>query len=125
MANVKVRAASLYVNGSKVAEFEGTDYDLQGGDEAQFGAEGYIGDSEGAITTQVTATGVIPVSGTKVDLIGIFLRKEDVSIGLNAISGKLHKIDMRCRNINVKSSHRNGTMNGTFTFGGGEPKVTG
>jgi hypothetical protein len=125
MANVKVRAASLYIDGSKVAEVEGSDYDLTGGDEAQFGAEGYMGHSEGAITTKVSCNGIIPVAGMKVDIVSIFLKKKDVSISMASISGKIHKITMRCTNANVKSSHRNGTQNGSFTFEGGEPSVTG
>lgn len=125
MANVKVRAASMYIDGSKVAEFEGSDYDLVGGDEAQFGAEGYMGHSEGAITSKVTANGLIPVAGMKVDIMSIFLKKKDVSVALASVSGKIHKITMRCTNANVKSSHRNGTQSGSFTFEGGEPSVTG
>jgi hypothetical protein len=125
MAQVKVKAASLYINGSKVAEIEGTDYDLQGGDEAQFGDGGYQGHSDGAITTKVSATGIMPVPGMKVDLVDRFLKKKDVSVSLATIQGKIHRITMRITNCNVKSSHRNGTQTGSFSFEGGEPEVTG
>lgn len=125
MANVKVRAASLYIGGSKVAEVEGTEYDLVGGDEAQFGDPGYLGHSEGAITTKMNCTAVLPVKGTKVDMVDIFLKKKDVSVTLATVAGKFHKITMRCVSCNVKSSHRNGTQMGSFSFEGGEPSVTG
>ncbi len=121
MATIKIRAASMYVGGVKIAEFEGTTYDLEGGDEEQFGDPGFLGYTDGAITTKLSATGVHPVAGMKVDLITPFLNKQDIDVGLTLINGRIHQITMRILKCNVKSSHKNGSQAGDYSFGGGEP----
>lgn len=124
MASQKVRAASLYVGGSKIAEMEGNDYDITGGDEAMFGDPGYLGHSEGAITTKVACNGILPVAGMKVSLVDLMLKKKDVSVALSLIDGRIHRITMRVTQAQVKSTHKNGMQSGSFTFEGGEPSVT-
>lgn len=125
MAQIKIRAASLYVGGSKIAECEGTTYDLDGGDEAMFGDPGYLGHSEGAITSKLSAKTIVPVKGMKVSLLDALLKKKVVDVALGIVDGKIHRIQMRVTNASIASAHRNGTQTGDFTFQGGEPEVTG
>lgn len=122
MANVKIRAASLYINGKKAGEFEGTEYDIKSGDEAQFGDPGYLGHSDGATTTSLKATGIHPVGGMTVpSLIKAMANKQDLDIALSPIDGSIHQVTMRCVGANTKSSHKNGTQMGEYSFEGGEP----
>ncbi len=125
MANVKVRAASVYIGGKKVGTFEGNNYDIASGDEAQFGDPGYLGHSDGAVTTKLSCTGVIPVSGMQVNMIDIMKQKKDVDVTLALVDGKIHQVTMRVVNARGKSSHKNGSQMGDFNLEGGEPQISG
>lgn len=121
MANPRFKAASWWVGGTKMAEFESNDLALESGDEAQFGDPGQIGYSDGAITGTLNAQGVVPVAGLRVDILAAFLAKEDLEIQLTTVLGKTMGATARITKCDVKSSHRNGTQRGEFTLGFGEP----
>ncbi len=125
MAEVKIRAASIYAGGTKIGEASGSTYEINGGDEAQFGDPGYLGHSEGAITSKLSFNAIIPVPGMKVDLVSKMLKKETVNMAMGLVNGKIHRVPMRIVQAQVTSEHRNGTQNGSFSLEGGEPEVTG
>lgn len=124
MANVRVRAASMYVKGKRAGEFSGTKYSRKSGDEAQFGDPGYLGHSDGAETTEVSADGIHPVGGITVpSLQKAMSNKEDLDIVLSLIDGSIHQITMRCTQADTTSDHKNGTQMGSYTLQGGAPKI--
>lgn len=123
MANPRFKAASWWVGGTKMAEFESNEFDLESGDEQQFGDPGALGYSDGAITGSLQVTGVVPVAGLKVDITKSFLNKEDIDIQLTNVLGKTMSTTARITKCSVKSSHRNGTQRGEFTLGFGEPSI--
>ena len=125
MPEVAIRAASLYVDGQKAAEFEGTEYNLLSGDEQQFGDPGAIGFSDGAITTTLTATGVHPVAGMSIpDLMTAMLNKQYLDIALALVNGHIHQVSMRCLTAKTTSHHKSGAQEGQYSFGGGQPSIT-
>jgi len=120
MPQVKVRSASLFVGGKKVGQISDIDYTYDTGDEAQFGDPGYIGHSDGAPTTKLSAKGLIPLAGMDVDVLGMMQRKETFDVALGVIAGKIHQIPMRGKTAKVTGSQKNGTLEGNFDFEGGD-----
>jgi hypothetical protein len=124
MAFVRVRHASMYVAGKKVAEMFSNTYHVGSGDEPQFGDDGFQGMSDGAITTTLDCETIVPVIGTSVDILSLLLNKQDSDINLGLMSGRLHTVTMRCTEADYKSDAKTGTLTGTFKFFGGVPTLT-
>src|ERR1700724_3442662 len=113
MAEVKIRGASVYVNGKKLGNIENSKYHMKSGDEPQFGDPGFIGYSDGAMTTNLSGTGVIPVKGMGVDLVAVMKAKQSVDIMVSLIDGHIHAITMRTLEAEFDSSHKSGVETGT------------
>lgn len=124
MANIRVRAASIFINGKKQGTFEGTEYEYNSGDEPQFGDPGFLGHSDGAGTTRVTANGVNPLPGSGALLFQAMLNKQDVDVSLFPIDGGVHTITMRCISGKATSHHKPGTQEANYVLSGGDPKIT-
>jgi hypothetical protein len=124
MANIKVKAASIFINGKKAGTLEGTDYEYNSGDEPVFGDPGYVTSSDGAITTRVTATGFNPVPGSGLLLFQAMNNKQDVDVSLFPIDGGVHTITMRPLTGKAQSSHKTGMQSSNYTFIGGQPKIS-
>ena len=120
---LRMRSASMYIDGTKIAEFEGTTYDLVGADEAQIGDGGYLGHSKGAITSRITATGIVPLAGLNVDMHDLKLKGTEVMIILAPLAGKIHTVRAVCTGVTIRNSHRAGTQQGDFTFEGAPPDI--
>ncbi|KAK4045224.1 hypothetical protein OUZ56_032632 [Daphnia magna] len=102
---MRFRHASLYVNGAKVAECSGSTIDIESGDEAQIGDDGFLGYSDGAITSTVSLETVRPVGGTGKKLMEEYmLNTTDVSLIGNSIEGKAFSwSSMRVTKASTKS----------------------
>lgn len=122
---MRFRHASLYVNGAKVAECSGSTIDIESGDEAQIGDDGFLGYSDGAITSTVSLETVRPVGGTGKKLMEEYmLNKTDVSLIGNSIEGKAFSwSSMRVTKASTKSEAKNGTLTGSYTLGSGRPDI--
>ena len=125
MADVKIRSASLYIKGKKAGEATGFTYDIDSNDEPQIGDDGYLGHSEGVTTTSLSFNSIVPVKGMQVAVLSALVEKKSVDVALSLIDGKIHQITMRVTKATVKSTRKNGTLDGDFQLGGGEPKITG
>ena len=79
MARALIRPFPLYANGLKVAEVSGGTYEIASGDEMQIATDGYLGHSDGATTTKVSPSCIIPVKGMKVTVDSILLGPASVS----------------------------------------------
>ncbi len=122
MAYARVRHASAYVGGRKVAEMFNNSYDVSSGDEPQFGDEGFVGMSDGAITTTFEFDQVVPTNGSSVLVENILLNKQDIDLAVGLINNKLHQVTVRCTGGTWKSDTKAGTLVGSFKFMGGVPK---
>ena len=124
MALVRVRHASMFVGSKKVAEMFRNKVALNSGDEPQFGDEGFLGMSDGAITTQLDFDAIVPVSGMTVDLTAYLLNKTDVDITSGPVNGKLYTWTSRCTKAEYDSDSKAGTQTGAFSFMAGVPTVS-
>jgi len=115
-----VRNAPIYQNGKKIAEVETGDLEVRDGGEPQIGAEGYLDDSDGPITSTLTCNTILPVAGMTVRIavggrytMGMF------------IDGVMKQARMKCRMAKYTTDSKNGTAKGQFEFGGGQPSESG
>lgn len=122
MAFVRVRHASMFFNGKKIAEMFSSEEDIASGDEPQYGDEGFVGMSDGATTTTMSFDAIVPTNGsTSAQVEAALLSKQDFDLTLGLIAGKLHQNRMRCTQATYKSDAKAGTLVGSFKFMGGAP----
>lgn len=114
-AGSKFRAIPLLIAGRKFAECNGTVYTAQSGDEQCIGADGVLGLSEGIPILKIEADFVQPVSGTKIDIYGMFVNKTEF-VAQQPIGGKSHGSRMRITDISITSETKNGTCKGKITM---------
>lgn len=124
MAMVRVRHASIWLGGRKLAEMYKTDTELASGDEPQYGDEGFVGMSDGATTTTIDFDVIVPISGMTVAVEQAILNKSDVDVTSGLINGKLWQLTMRCTKAKYSSDVKPGTLTGSFTFMGGKPSLS-
>lgn len=122
MSNARIRYAPLYIADQKFAEAHTVDYTMTSGDEAQFGAEGYIGHSDGATTVKFSCTAIVPVVGTNVDVVSLIKNKQYVDVAL-PLNGKFHRASCRCVSANYTTDRKTGKLEGKFDFEGGDPNI--
>jgi hypothetical protein len=124
MGQARFRHYPIYIRNRKVAEFNAGAYDMESGDELQYGSEGILGVSDGIINLKLEGDAVIPVSGTSIDFTTIFLGKQYVSVMIR-VNGKRHVWVGRLTSMNYNSASKNGEAKGKFTFIGTEdPNIT-
>lgn len=115
MASARFRPIPWYINNRKVAEANGSAYNLDSGDEVQIGHEGVLGLSDGVPMIKLDLDFVQPVAGTKIDFIAMFKNKQEVAIQ-GAIGGKIHAIPMRITNLSITSTSKTGAVTGKITL---------
>lgn len=121
MANVTVRAAVIRVASKKIAEAHSGDLSVASGDQAVFGAEGYLGHTQGATTCKLTLKAIIPVAGMSKDLTKLVLTKQRSSVTFLA-GGIEYQIENAVAvNFAISSETQSGVLEGTFDFEGGVP----
>lgn len=124
MAEYRIRAASIYVNGKKAAECNASNYTVDGNDEQQFGDSQVLGMSDGIVTSQLKITTVHPVGGmTTPSLFKAMLAKTYLDIAVATMDGAIHQIRMRVTQADVKSEQKNGSQMGDYSLVGGEPTI--
>jgi hypothetical protein len=125
MAMIRVRSASVYINGKKGGTFEKNDYEFNSGDEPQFGDPGLVGFSDGATTTKLTLDGLNPLlGGDSLALYNAMINKSDVTVSLFPVDGQTHTITMRVISGGATSDHKSGAQNSKWTLSGGAPKIS-
>lgn len=120
-----IRHMSFFYKGKKVAMASGTQYDIEGNDEDQFGDEGWVGASNGAVATKIRVDVIVPVAGTRVTVVTDMLAKRYVDVGLGIVDGKIHRVNMRCRTVSFTGASQQGSLTGNWEFTGGKPELTG
>ncbi len=121
MADVIVRAAVVRVASKKIAEAHSAELSVPSGDEATFGAEGYLGHTQGAITCKITMKAIIPVAGMSKDLTELVLNKRRVSVTFFAGGTEYQIENAAVTQFDISSETKSGMLEGSFTFEGGKP----
>lgn len=124
MALARIRHYSVFVNSKKVAEAYKSKVALNSGDELAYGDAGVIGVSDGAANTALDFDSITPVSGSTASIEQILLGKQNVDIQLGLVNGKIWECQMRCTKADYDTDMKTGTLNGSFSFIGGEPTIT-
>jgi hypothetical protein len=124
----RIRHASIYIDGKKFATVTSNTYSIASGDESQIADDGYIGHSDGAETTKLSADTIEVVSGEAEDSKKLkkALRSKrylDMSIGL--IAGDIEEVRMRCVSCEFVSESAAGKQTGKFEFEGGRAESVG
>lgn len=122
MAQAVIRNAPIFFKGKKIAEIETGSMEINSGDEAQIGTDGYLGHSKGAITSKIDCNVIVPVAGLGVTMTDALLNKRDVVVGM-FYDGKLFQAEMRCTTMKGDTDSKAGKLTGTYTFEGGKPEV--
>lgn len=121
MSRSRFRAVPLYINGKKVAEVTKGKLSLASGDEMQIGTDGYLGHSDGAMTSKLNPTCIIPVGGmTTTALRDALFNKKYLTAGL-PVDGKFMQVDMRVVSGDFDWDWKTGTITGDYSLEGGEP----
>ena len=124
MANVRVRPFSLFFNGKKLGQMHQAKFTLQSGDEPQFGDGGFVGMSDGAATSTVSATTIVPATkALDFDLVGALQNKQDVDVAV-PIGPNIFMVTVRTTKAEFDTDQKTGTLSGNFEFMGGESKRT-
>jgi hypothetical protein len=119
-----VRPISLYLGNSKFAEVTSGDYNVTAGNESLIADGGWIGESSGAVTTEITPSIIIPVSGTTVDAVTLILQDKYIKASM-LIGGKIHTVDVKANGASFKWDHKSGMCTGDLKLRGGKPQLTG
>lgn len=117
-----VRAPSLYLGTTKIAECFGGDCDIKSNSERQYGDQGAFAITDGALEGDITFKTVQPVAGMKKDVLEVLLGQKYVSMGV-PYGGKLIKIQGKVTGGKLTWDKQKGTYNGDWTFMGLEPQT--
>lgn len=116
--------ASVYINGKKLGKATGGGYTPQSNSESVFGDGEYLGETKAPTFTEITVDTVEPVGSSGIDIVQMYLSREEVNVAIATIEGDLHQLDKttitRCE---VRWTNNNATKTGAYTFRGGKPKI--
>lgn len=125
MPGERIRHYSVFYKGRRVGKFSAMDLTIASNDEAQLADEGYVGHSDGPITSTLETDAIVPVAGIGVTILQDMLSKKYVDIGKGIVDGKILTTSMKITQCQYTADPKNGTLNGKFRFEGGAPTVTG
>lgn len=123
MATYRVKHASVFVAGKKVATANTSDITVNSGDEVQFGDAGFAGFSDGATTTSCEVTEIVPITGTTFDFDAAIVGKQNLEMSFGLLNGNIWQVTMRAMKHDYKSDAKTGTLTGSISLAGGEPKI--
>lgn len=125
MANPVVRPWPIFINGKKAGTVSKGSYKINPRREPMFGADGLLTHSKGAVTVELQATEITPVSGSSLTtILKKILNQEDFELAA-PIGGQLHKFTAACTGTGFESDSESGKATGEATFSGGLPTVQG
>lgn len=124
MSKSFIRPAPIYYNGKKVAEIREGTYEISTNDQREITADGYIGHTDGAETSDVQMTMVVPVPGISITALPDMLAKRYVTIGIYE-DGKLHNLEGRITKMAYSWNHEKGENRVVGSFEAGKPDLAG
>jgi hypothetical protein len=127
MANPIVRSISFYANNKKVSQQETVAYSGTDHGEEAFGdvPGGFMTYTQGAVTTEIQMTEIIPVPGSDFDFVSALINHTPLTAALSIVDGNIHQISVRCMEYKFDSDVQKGSLKGSFTFRGGGPAISG
>jgi hypothetical protein len=124
MANPRVKAGAIFYNGKRVGTLQGFTYRIKNGSGQELADAGAF-NTDGQITTEISADNIVPITGMGVSMIADLINQQNAEITLGLIDGKLHVIDdARPVDVEVTGEIASGKQTAKFNWQGGKPKVT-
>ena len=123
MANQTFRAASVYIDGKKVAEAMSTTFSVKNGGQSQHGIEGVLGISDGTEETTCELDSICPVEGFEIDVLALLHNRKYCTIGY-AVGGKLLQSTGKIQGVDYSSDTKTGEIKGKISFVGGGVTIT-
>ena len=118
-----IRYYGLFLDGAKFAELYQHKHDVNANSEAVFADGGWAGQTDGAVTSQITGSYIVPVDGGVKDPVAILLSRRYVGVA-SLTGGKYVQNIMKFTAAGTETNSQNGTATGTFTLMGGEPSLS-
>ncbi len=123
MANSTFRAATVDVDGKKVAEAQTSTFAIKNGGAEVVGLEGILGISDGVTSCTCEIDSMVPVAGLEISFVDILLGRRYVTIGY-FVDGRLLQATGKINAMDYSSDSKSGEVKGKISFTGGEPKLT-
>lgn len=120
----RIRHASLWVKGKKIATMQKLKYSIIGNDERQIADGQYIGHTDGATVSDITCDVIVPISGKTRVVKQAIKDKIYMTCQISAIDGETDTIVMRCTKGDYDSDGKTGALTGSFSLEGGEAEST-
>lgn len=121
MADNITRAGIFRLNSRKVADVGNVTFSGESNNKPMFGANGYLGHTDGATTTKFAIKQVLQISGADVDLMGLVINKTRVTLEFFA-AGILYQVQNAVpMDWSIDSSTEDGSLIGSFNYEGGPP----
>lgn len=120
--NAIIRSSPVFIDGLKLATVESGSFDITSGDEAQFGTDGYIGHSDGAMTSKVETSHIVPVAGMEAKIKQAVLEKRNVMATVFTDGGTFTFYG-RMTSLGYNWDSKTGANKGKVTIEGGAPTL--
>jgi hypothetical protein len=125
MANPRVKAGSIFYNNKRVGTLQKFKYSIKNGSGQELADAGAF-NTDGQITTMISADNISPLPGFDVPMIEDLINQKNASISLGLIGGKIHVIDdARPVDADIEGDVASGKQTAAFNWQGGKPKLTG
>jgi hypothetical protein len=124
MAQERVRTFSVRVRGKKIATGTGKKYQIMSNGEDLITEEGWVGQSDGPITTSLEVNTIVPINPRDMDVVTkILLGQEYAEVHIGVLAGNIHAISMRFKSVEHSTDDKTGAHTGVIQASGGAPKI--
>lgn len=123
MANQVFHAASVYIDGKKVAEAMTSTFSVKNGGGTQHGIDGVLGVSDGTEECTCELDSICPLEGFQIDMLNILHKRKYCTIGY-ATDGRLLQSTGKINAMDYSSDTKTGEIKGKISFVGGGVTIT-
>lgn len=125
MAQPRVKHASIYYNDKRVGTMTGCEVKIKNGSGQEL-ADGGVYNTDGQITSEISADNIVPITGMSVPMIKDLIDQRNAEIALGLLDGKIYVFD-DCRpvDVSIKSDVASGKQTAAFNWVAGKPKISG
>lgn len=114
----------LWVDNTRAAHVVSTNYSFKANGERIIADGEVLGHTDGAVTTDLDVSTLIPTTAENIPLIRKVLDQADCAV-TSLFDGKLYAIKGRFTQADVKSDGNTGKTEGSMKFEGGRPELVG
>ncbi len=125
MANPRVKHASIFYNGKRVATMTGCKVKIKNGSGQEL-ADGGAYNTDGQVTSEISADHIVPITGIGVPVLVDLINQQNATISVGILDGKILVFDdARPLDAEYLSEVASGKQTAAYNWQAGKPKVTG